>query len=238
MEMPNANAIACIQKLLECTNTVDMTHPMELGMPNWPTQPPYGYVDINRLDWGDGSFHRGISFSEHTGTHIDAGAHFVQGTATVDQIPVTQIMGRAVNIDATATPPRGDYPLESLRQWEQQHGEILAGDIVFFRFGWDEKYGLKPNGKEFYSDWPGISVEVGEYLRDKRVKAVGTDTMALDADGTTYPCHAILLGDNINILENVNRLKDLPDFFAVIGLANRFQGGSGSPVRLVAFLDK
>lgn len=238
MEKQNIHAISLLQQFLNATQTVDMTHPMELGMPNWPTQPPYSYVDINRLDWGDGSFHRGVSFSEHTGTHMDAGAHFVPGTPTVDEVSVTQIMGRGVNVDATATPPRGDYSLASLKEWEKQNGEIEAGDIVFFRFGWDEKYGIKPDGKEFYSDWPGTSVEVGEYLRSKHVKAVGTDTMALDADGTDYPCHAILLGNDINILENVNKLGELPPFFAVIGLCNRFKGGSGSPIRLVAFLDR
>lgn len=237
MATPNETSISLLRQFLNSVKTVDMTHPLELGMPNWPTQPPYGYVDINRLDWGDGSFHRGVAFSEHTGTHMDAGAHFVPGTPTVDRVPLTQIMGRAVNVDATATPPRGDYSLAALRQWEQSHGPIEPGDIVFFRFGWDEKYGLKPKDKAFCSDWPGISAEVGTYLRYRQVKAVGTDTMALDADGTDYPCHAILLGSGITILENVDKLGELPDFFAVIGLALPFQGGSGSPIRLVAFLE-
>ena len=62
--------------------------------------------------------------------------------------------------------------------------------------------------------------------------------MALDADGTDYPCHGIMLESDINILENVNKLKELPPFFAVIGLPLAFKGGSGSPVRLIAFLDK
>ena len=238
MDTQNKKSTALLQQFLNAAYTVDMSHPMELGMPNWPTQPPYAYVDINRLDWGYESFHRGVSFSEHTGTHMDAGAHFVAGKPTIDQVPVTQIMGRGVNVDATQTPPRGDYPLSALKQWEAEHGEIEEGDVVFFRFGWDDKYGIQPEGKEFYSDWPGISTEVGEYLRDKKVKAVGTDTMALDADGTDYPCHGILLGSNINILENVNKLKELPPFFAVIGLPLAFKGGSGSPVRLIAFLDK
>jgi len=238
MEITNKTVIDNLNRFIESAKAIDMSHSMEMGMPNWPTQPPYSYTDINRLDWGDESFHRSVTFSEHTGTHVDAGAHFVKGTPTVDQISLFQLMGRAVNIDATKTAKRGDYTLEELKQWEKDNGPILKDDIVFFRFGWDEKYGIKPEGKDFYSDWPGISSKVGEYLRDKNVKAVGTDTMALDADGTDYPCHEILLSKDINIIENVNNLKILPKFFAVIGFANPFKGGSGSPIRLVAFLDK
>lgn len=232
------NSIEALQQFLAASCTVDMTHSLEQGMPNWPTQPPFSATTYARLEWGDGSFHRSVTMSEHTGTHIDAGCHFVSGAPSVDEIPLTQIMGRGVNIDATDTPPRGDYPLSKLKEWEAENGEIQAGDIVFFRFGWDEKYGIKPDGKEFYYDWPGISAEIGEYLRDKKVNAVGTDTMALDADGTDYPCHGILLSENINIIENVNKLGELPHFFGVIGLPCNFKGGSGSTMRLVAFLDR
>ncbi|MCD8019818.1 MAG: cyclase family protein [Clostridiales bacterium] len=161
----------------------------------------------------------------------------MKGKPNVDEIPVKQLMGRAVNVDATATPPRGDYPLEELLAFEKNYGEIKKGDIVFFRFGWDEKYGIKPDGKAFNEDWPGISTQVGEYLAKKEVKAVGCDCLALDADGTDYPCHAILLGQDINIIENVARLGELPRFFSVIGLPCRFKEGSGSPIRLIAFLD-
>lgn len=232
------SVIEIMEQFLEHSDWIDMTRMLEPGMPNWPTQPPFSAVTNEALEWGDGSYHRTITMSEHTGTHMDAGCHFVPGTKSIDQVPITQIMGRAVNIDATDTAPRGDFTLDKLKEFEHNYGEIKAGDIVFFRFGWDEKYDLKPADKAYNKDWPGISTEVGEYLKEKQVKAVGCDCMALDADGTTYPNHGILLENDINILENVDKLYELPRFFAVIGFPCRIKDGSGSTLRLIAFVDK
>ena len=87
-------------------------------------------------------------------------------------------------------------------------------------------------------DWPGISKETAEYLLSKNVAAVGTDASALDAIGTSNPAHKVLLGNGINIIENINKLDILPPFFGVIGLPCRLKKGSGSTMRLIALLDK
>ena len=36
-----------------------------------------------------------LVISSHTGTHLDAPSHFIDGARTVDQVPVEQLMGRA-----------------------------------------------------------------------------------------------------------------------------------------------
>ena len=67
--------------------------------------------------------------------------------------------------------------------------------------------------------------------------AVGCDTLALDAFGVKrFISHEILLGQGIPIMENLCNLGKLPPFCAVLGLQNKFKGGSGSPIRLVAFV--
>ena len=72
----------------------------------------------------------------------------------------------------------------------------------------------------------------------KGVKAIGCDCMALDANGSTKPNHSFLLGNGVNILENVHKLYELPEIFSVIGLACKFKDGSGAPIRLIALTDK
>lgn len=226
--------IEIIKQLLDNSITVDMTRMLEPGMPNWPTHPEFKAVVYDTLEGGNGSFFRGITMSEHAGTHIDAGSHFVEGKDSIDQLPVTQVIGRAININVTNTPTRGTVSLKQVKAVEHKLGEIQSGDIVFFYFGWDKKYGKE----KYMKDWPGISKEVGEYLVGKKVKAVGCDCLALDPDGTDYPNHEILLGNDINIIENVDKLGELPEKFAVVGLPCKYKGGSGSTLRLVAFLDK
>ena len=105
--------------------------------------------------------------------------------------------------------------------------------------GWEKaarRYGICLD-KGFLRDWPGLSEEAARYLADKGVAVVGCDTLALDAFGVKrYISHEILLGQGIPIMENLRNLGELPPFCAVVGLQNKFKGGSGSPIRLVALV--
>ncbi len=229
-----------LEKLLDLVNTsefVDMTHPLEEGIPHWPTQPGVEFeAGMHYVE--DGSYWRGISLCEHSGTHIDALSHFFKDAENVDEIPVERLIGRGVNIDVTHTPEKGVTSVEDVKRFEEENGELKTGDLVFFRFGWDKKWKTGEEGKKFMEDWPGISKETAEYLLSKNVAAVGTDASALDAIGTSNPAHKVLLGNGINIIENINKLDILPPFFGVIGLPCRLKKGSGSTMRLIALLDK
>lgn len=233
--------MSALEKWLELLSTarfIDMTHTLEEGTPYWPTHSPFVAVVGDHQSKGDESYWRTITLGEHSGTHIDSLSHFIVGAQNVDEIPLTKIMGRGVNIDATDTPPKGEVSVEKILAFEREHGEIKEGDLVFFRFGWDKKWALGEKGKAFLEDWPGTSKAAAEYLRDKKVKAVGCDTLALDRFGSPdNPSHHVLLGSGINIIENVDKLGELPPFFGVIGLPCKFRDGSGSTLRLVALLD-
>lgn len=232
--------MSILEKLLELKQSaefVDMTHPLEEGIPHWPTQASvtfeYGFKYKE-----DGSYWRNIHFCEHSGTHIDSMCHFIEGGETVDQIPVDRIIGRGVNIDVTHIQPLGVTSVEDVTRFEEKYGPIQKGDIVFFHFGWDKKWKIGEEGKPFMEDWPGTSAETAEYLLSKQVAAVGTDASALDAMGTPNSSHKILLSQGINIIENVNNLDILPPYFGIVGLPCKFKDGSGSTLRLIALLDK
>ncbi len=233
-EDEDMNTIEKLLDLVATTRFVDMTHALDESIPYWPTHKPFSAELGDHQSKGDESYWRTITIGEHSGTHIDALSHFFEGSKNVDDIPLTQIMGRGVNIDVTDTPPCGRVSLHKIKDFEARCGEIREGDIVFFRFGWDEKW---TDNVRFLRDWPGTSKEAAEYLLGKKVKAVGCDTLALDAYGGENVSHRVLLGNGINIIENVDKLGELPAFFGVIGLPCKFRGGSGSTLRLMALLD-
>jgi kynurenine formamidase len=234
------NEKSCIE-LMEYITTrfqvVDLSHTLEPGMPAWPTQARYSSVVYESYDQGDAALHSMIVMSEHTGTHIDAPRHFIPDGCPVDKLPWSSMMGRGVKIDASFVEPGGIFSLENLRTFEAEQGPIQKGDMVLFRFGWDRKYRLQPDSAEYLRDWPGLAAEAAEYLAEKQAAAVGCDTLALDPYGSSNPCHPILLGKGIPILENVDNLSKLPVFSYVLGLPNKFKDGSGSPIRLIAFID-
>lgn len=217
---------------------VDLSYTLEENMPVWPTHPRYGAVEYESYKQGGVSMHRMITLGEHSGTHIDAPKHFVADGKGIDELDITSVMGRGVIIDATNVAKRDVLTLKQIKEFEQKYGEIKKGDIVIIRFGWEEKYALGKDGADFLCDWPGLSKDGAQYFLEKEVLAVGCDALSLDAFGVEeYVCHDILLGNNIPIIENVCNLKKLPPITYIIGLANKFRGGSGSPIRLAAFVE-
>lgn len=235
--MENINFIEMIETIRDHARMVDLSYTMEMNMPFWPTQPEYKASVVETYEEGGESFHQAIRISEHTGTHIDAPKHFIPGGRSVDQLDPRTVMGRGVTIHAENLEPCGLLSLEQIKEFEAENGEIKAGDIIMIRFGWEDKYAIAPEDKGFLKDWPGLSGEAAQYLAGKDVAVVGCDTLALDAFGVKkYICHEILLGKGIPIMENLSNLSVLPPFCAVIGLQNKFKGGSGSPIRLVAFV--
>lgn len=215
---------------------VDLSYTFEVGMPSWPTHPHYF---SNAVEWYEnGSYFNQVSFCEHNGTHLDAPAHFVPGGAGVDALEPAVFFSRALIVDLFA-----DYGEEHwltkahLQDWETGHGEIQRGDMVFVRFGMDRKYALQPNQKPFLEKWGGVSKEAAEYLVEKGVGIVGTDTLCIDAyDNPDNDAHNVFLKNGVLVIENLARLHELPPAVGVAALPLKFKGGSGSPVRVIAFV--
>lgn len=229
--------INLLEQVKQNASVVDLSYTMEENMPAWPTHARYGSVVYESYDFGAEAVHSMVTFSEHSGTHIDAPRHFIPGGCPIDQLPPTAVMGRGVMIDATFVQPRGVLTLDDIHRFEKTQGEIRRGDVVMLRFGWDEKYHLQPDCKDFLENWPGLSREGADYFVQKGVAAVGCDALSLDAFGGECVCHHALLGNSIPILENICNLSKLPVYTYVIGLPLKFKNGSGSPLRLIAFLE-
>ena len=233
------NEITKLDEIIGSTEIIDLSYSLESGMPAWPTHARYGSVIYESYDYGGTALQSQITLSEHTGTHVDAPKHFFPEGVSIDEIPLKALMGRGVKIEATEITKRSFLPLDKILDFEAREGEIKEGDIVMFRFGWDIKYMIQPDASEYLHDWPGLSAEAAVYLMNKKIKAAGCDCMAIDAFGNEEnPVHHILLGHSIPIIENIQNLSKIPVFSYVIGLPMKIKGGSGSTLRLAAFIGK
>lgn len=232
------------------TGIVDLTHPFDEQTIYWPTAKPFTW---EKEAWGPtpgGYWYSAARYSasEHGGTHVDAPIHFAQGRQTVDQIPLSSLIGPAAVIDVTPAAARDpDYRLSAadVTAWEGKHGRIVAGTIVLIRTGWGRSWG---NRKAYLGDdrpgetgnlhFPGISREAAELLVARRVHAVGIDTASLDhGPSKDFIAHRTLASANIPGLENVANLERLaPTGATLIALPMKIRGGSGGPARVVAIL--
>jgi kynurenine formamidase len=211
---------------------IDLTHAMGNGMAVWPGHPEFAQQAVSSFASGDIACNHALRMSEHSGTHFDAPAHFIDGAMTIDRVPLPVFFGRLATLSLTVAPDSEIGP-ETILGFEAANGPILPGDAVAFHFGWDLYFEAK--SPLVYRDWPGLSGEAAALLVARGVRIVATDAMSIDRFGSTsFAAHRTLLAAGVLIGENFANLGTLPPFCQLTALPLKIEGGSGAPLRAVA----
>lgn len=211
--------------------------PLQEGMQTFPTH-WHPFVEITQLGRHgiENRETRKLILGTHTGTHIDAPRHFISGGATVDEIPLEQLVGPASVLDLT----RFKAGMEvSAKDLASVLGERSA-ERVLMRFDWDQKLGTMA----YYNDQPWLSEEAAQWLVDKGCRLLGMDTAMPDnpKNGRNgpkdSPNHKILLGNNVILLEYMVNLASLKQPVVNLVVAPlKIRQGDGAPVRAFAIVD-
>jgi len=96
---------------------LDLTHTVRNGMTVYPGDPEPRIERVKEL-FKDGVNLTGIKMGAHTGTHIDAPIHFIEGGAGVDELPAEQFVGEAVVLDLSHKPPGSAITRDDLEKYE------------------------------------------------------------------------------------------------------------------------
>ena len=228
-------AVACL--LWACPamaqrTVVDLGHPLRGSDPSWDGKPAFDRKGTPQ----NGRFES----QEHFGTHLDAPSHF-GGTWTTDQIPVDRLVRPGVCINVTGKPEDYQVTVADVKAWESRNGAVPEGAVVFFATGWDVRW---PDRKSYMNErggvkhFPGLSVELGRYLVERRIAGIGIDTASIDyGPSQKYETHNITNPANIYHIENARNLTKLPPTgFTVVVAPVNLAGGSGGPTRVFALL--
>jgi arylformamidase len=80
---------------------IDISRPLESGMPQWPGDPPFTFG--RTVD--DGVSLTMLSLCAHTGTHVDAPLHYLEGGAAVESLALDALIGPATLCEIDALRP-------------------------------------------------------------------------------------------------------------------------------------
>ena len=227
------------------SRVVDLSRTVHPGIPAWPGDPPVEFEESAQFE-KDGFFLRRFSMGEHTATHMNAPASFHAGGETIDAYAAERLVAPAVVMDAHGeTRANPDYALTlgAVKDWEAVHGAVPTGSVVLLHTGWQEKWddprrylGLDQRG---CMSFPGFGVGAARYLLSERGAAgLGIDTHGLEPGVSEgFPVNSLALEQPRLALENLANLDRLPPTGAIIVVGIiRLEGGSGSPVSVLAFL--
>ena len=202
----------------------DITVPIHAQMPVYEGDPGVKIDAWSAFAKGDSSNVSMLNFGAHTGTHVDAPAHFIEGARKIDALSLEVLIGPArvlrVPDDLTEITP------------EFLQGCDLSGPerVIFHTRNsafWNQG---------FRKDFTHLLPQAAQMLVDRGVKLVGTDYLSIEKfHSGHHQTHLTLLANNIVIVEGLI-LSDVPEgVYELICLPLKIADGSGdgSPARAV-----
>jgi len=163
-----------------------------------------------------------LSMVTHIGTHVDPPAHYLDGGATVDQIPLDTLIGEAFVLDMRRRKTIDAKDIE----------ESLPSDVKRVLFKTDNGPLLLKN--EFHEDYVSLTEMGARFLAENEVCLVGTDYLSIERyKNSGAPVHKTLLKTGALIVEGLN-LMDIPaGRYEIFCLPLLIQGANGAPARVI-----
>lgn len=209
---------------------IDLSQSINSNIKLYPGSP-----NVHFLKWSkysiDGYDSEAIFLSTHTGTHMDAPSHFIEGAESIDDIDVNRFVMKNVHLLKIF---KSSNQLITAEDIINSNIDIKENDSIVFSTGWEHNY----NSDNYISSNPGLSPQAATYLSNKKINAVAIDSPSIDSGiESEFPVHQILLKNNIIIIENICNLAQIDKkIFKLIVIPLRLRGASGSPVRALAMI--
>lgn len=202
---------------------IDVSIPLRSGLVHWPGDPEPSFERISDLETGGGANVTLCRMTAHTGTHMDAPAHFLQGPVPgIDAFPPETGIGPAqvVHVDA---------PL------------ITAASLAALDLSGIERILFKTRNshsrwweRDFQTNFVALDNSAAQLLTSKNVILVGVDYLSVGAySGDGPETHRTLLSAGIWIVEGLDLTAVEPGRYEMVCLPLRIAGADGSPARVV-----
>ncbi len=206
-------------------HTYDVTLTISPDMPVWPGDPSVDLKLVSKISDGANANVSHIKMGVHTGTHVDAPFHFLDNGKTIEEIPLSILVGRAyvlhlpnsVRMITAEILQNANIPPRTRRVLMRTRNSIL----------WSKK------NLSFQEDFVAIDEEASEYLVNRGVKLVGVDYLSVAPFKNSGPTHRILLSAGVVIVEGLDLSKVSQGRYNFHCLPLKLAGSDGAPARVI-----
>ncbi len=157
---------------------IDLTIPLGIGTPPWPTYEPLQMKYFKRLA-PHGANGQLLTHSNHVGTHLDGEIHFYTPGKDIASLTLDYLVGDGVVVDLSDCV--GDYDVYTSAMIEERvevkEDDILIISTGYHKYGWDQ-----PTADEiaYMVKHPGPDREFAEWAKKKKIRWIGVDCGSAD----------------------------------------------------------
>lgn len=203
----------------------DVTVAISETVPIYEGDPAAEVRGVAAMAAGDAANVSSLCFGAHTGTHVDAPNHFIDGTRRVEDLEIEKLIGpcRVIEID------------EGVMAIGPDHLPDLAGvERLLFKTRNSAFWNTPEDG--FQTDFTYVEPEAARVLADAELKLIGIDYLSVEKFGSKdFAAHKTLLQKEIVILEGLDLREVGAGDYEIICLPLKYIGatGDGAPARTV-----
>ena len=205
----------------------DVSVPISARTPTYPGDPGIDIRQWLSLAAGDVANVSAISFGAHTGTHVDAPAHFIKDAPKLQSMDLNTLIGEVQVIDIT-------NEVMAIEESHLQNSFKAGTQRVLFKTRnsdfWSEADG------QFQSDYTYITPAAARKLVDLGVRLVGIDYLSVERFASqSFETHEILLSNGVVIIEGLDLSQVPAGAYELICLPLKIVDGSGdgAPARVI-----
>jgi kynurenine formamidase len=164
---------------------IDLTIPLGIGTPPWPTYEPLQVKYFKRLA-PNGANGQVLTHSNHLGTHLDGEIHFYTPGKDMASLTMDYLVHDAAVVDLSDV--CGDYDVYTSKMVEDRvevrEGDILVIHTGYHHFGWDQPHA---NEIRYMVMHPGPDREFAEWAKAKKLRWI-----AVDCGSADHPMNTII----------------------------------------------
>jgi arylformamidase len=203
----------------------DVSVPLSAATPTYPGDPGIEIKQWLRLENGDAANVSLINFGLHSGTHVDAPAHFIADGARVDSLPLTSLVGAAEVVEVA----------DDIRVIDE---DFVAANCasgvqrILFKTRNSDFW----NHEGFRADYTYIDPAAARALAASGIKLVGIDYLSVEQfQSEKFETHLALLASGVVILEGLDLRAVAGGVYELFCLPLKIAGGSGdgAPARVI-----
>lgn len=176
-----------------------------------------------------------VTFGTHTGTHVDSPAHILEKGLSIDQLPLSSMIGKALVLDLSGG--IGDISQRELRTafTNSCAGNATGVDILLVKTRRISN-GMCQSTNGHDTVVRGLLPDAGVWVVEQGFKLIGMDTLSVDV-GTSLDNHRLFLESDVVILENIDVSEVAEGSYHFVCLPLKLQGCDAAPARVVLMED-
>jgi arylformamidase len=192
---------------------IDISVPVRTGMVTYPGDPEVRLERVKAIADGESANLSTLDLGVHSGTHVDAPLHFIDGAGGADELPLDVLNGPCEVVEAAALD-------------ESAVGAVPEGaERVVFK---------TPNSELWAQDafpetFERLDGAAARALIERGIRLVGVDYLSVGDEDV----HRVLLGAGVVPVEGLDLRGVEPGSYELHCLPLRLVGSDGAPARAI-----